>query len=388
MKVIEGIKSIPTGQLLRYEIIIFSCTLFFSPFLFLPSLVDNPDLCGKVCIRRFYLYFPGMNTADFASNVQVSSIGVYILSLILITTFFFGRLWCGYICPVGGLPEVISRTFSDKWKIEYRSLPQVPIRYGYFSSYVFLMPMFGISACTLCNFITIPRIFDVMSGNPKGLAFALSAVGLVNLALLFLLGFFATKGRAYCQFLCPIGAMDGLVNRLGAKLRFTRRIRVERNRCTGCNICARNCMTGAIKMENRIAVVDQLSCMSCNECVDVCDWNAIEWRTAHLEEDPKRRKKGVEYFPPLEWEAVRMPTEPSPNKKESLKQHWQKLVLCSLFAMALVFVGFTRTPGTSQQPGSPSTVMKSTVMKNTVMKNTIMKSTVITDSSLALTAND
>jgi len=304
MKVIEGIKAIPNPQKYRYAVIMASCTLFFSPFLFLPGLVDNPDLCGKVCIRRFYLFFPGISPADVTSKMQVASIGVYILSLILITTFFFGRMWCGYICPVGGLPELVSRTFSDKWKIEYRALPQVPIRYGYFSVYLTLMPMLGISACTLCNFITIPRIFDAFSGNPKGLAFALSAVGLVNLALLFLLGFFATKGRAYCQFLCPIGALDGLVNRLGAKLRFTRRIRVERSRCTGCNICARNCMTGSIKMVDRVAVVDQLSCMSCHECVDVCDWGALDWRAAPLDEDPKRKKKGIDFHPQPEWQAV------------------------------------------------------------------------------------
>jgi len=314
IKAIEAIKAIPNPQKYRYAVIMASCTLFFSPFLFLPGLVDNPDLCGKVCIRRFYLFFPGMSPADVSNKMQVAAIGVYILSLILITTFFFGRMWCGYICPVGGLPELVSRTFSDKWKIEYRALPQVPIRYGYFSVYLALMPMLGISACTLCNFITIPRIFDAFSGNPKGLAFALSAVGLVNLALLFLLGFFATKGRAYCQFLCPVGALDGLVNRLGAKLRFTRRIRVERNRCTGCNICARNCMTGSIKMVDRIAVVDQLSCMSCHECVDVCDWGAIDWRAAPLDEDPKRKKKGIDFHPQPQWQAVYVAPPLSKNK--------------------------------------------------------------------------
>lgn len=315
MDIVKRIKDTPNVQLFRYETIILSCTLFFSPFLFLPSLVGNPDLCGKLCMRRFYLLFPGMDSADVLNSMQASAIGVYMLTLILITTFFFGRLWCGYVCPVGGFSEMVSRTFGDQWKIEYRSLPQIPIRYGYFSVYLSLMPMLGISACTLCNFLTIPRIFDAFSGNPQGIAFALSTVGLVNIALLFLLGFFAVKGRAYCQFLCPIGAVDGLVNRLGAKLRFTRRIRVERSRCTGCNVCARKCMTGAIKMENRVAVVDQLSCMSCHECVDVCDWRAIEWRTAPKEHAPKRKKKGVEYYPQPEWQAV----YPLAKKKSLIK---------------------------------------------------------------------
>lgn len=332
MKVFEKIRAIPTQQKFRYMLIMLSCTMFFAPFVFLPSLVGNSDLCGRLCMRRFYLMFPGMSPADIASQVQVASVGVYMLATILITTFFYGRMWCAYICPVGGLPELASRSLNDRWKIEYRALPQVPIRYGYFSVFVMLMPMLGISACTLCNFITVPRLIEAFNGDSRGIAFLFSAVGLVNLGLLLLLGFFASKGRAYCQFLCPIGALDGLVNRLGAKLKFTRRIRVERSRCTGCNICARNCMTGAIQMVDRIAVVDQLSCMSCHECVDVCDWGAIDWRSIPPDEEPKRKKKGVDFYPQPEWHAVYV--DPAKKlKKEQKKQkkkmgrRWRHLML-------------------------------------------------------------
>ena len=337
MGIIARIKATPNGQKYRYLLIMLSCSLFFAPFMFLPSLVDNPDLCGKVCIRRFYLFFPGMSLEDVANQVQVASVGVYLLLTILVTTFFFGRMWCAYLCPVGGFPELVSRTMSDRWKIEYRALPQVPIRYGYFSVYLVLMPMLGISACTLCNFITVPRIFEALSGEIKGVLFIISAVGLVNLGLLFLLGFFAVKGRAYCQFLCPIGALDGLVNRLGSMFRFTRHIRVERNRCTGCSECARKCMTGAIRMRGRIAVVDQLSCMSCHECVDVCDWGAIDWRAAPLERDPKRKKKGVEFHPQPQWQAIHFEPEKKRDRRRRLK------AVLRLLLIGVAMAGFSST---------------------------------------------
>jgi len=323
MRIIDNIKAIPNPQKFRYAVIIISCSLFFAPFLFLPSIVDNPDLCGKLCMRRFYLFFPGMDPQDVAGHIQVASIGVYVFTAIMMTTFFYGRMWCSYICPVGGFPEMVSRSMDDRWKIEYRALPQVPIRYGYFSVYLVLMPLLGISACTLCNFITVPRLFEAISGGLKGFAYIVSGVGLVNLGLLLLLGFFASKGRAYCSFLCPIGAIDGLINRLGAMFRFTRRIRVERSRCTGCNICARECMTGSIQMKDGIAVVDQLSCMSCHECVDVCDWGAIDWRSAPLDEDPRRKKKGVDFHPQPNWQAVYV----EPLKKAKRDKRWQYLKL-------------------------------------------------------------
>lgn len=350
MKLIQKIKDIPKDQKYRYLIIFTSCLLFFAPFVFIPSAVGNDDLCGKMCMRRFYLYFPDMSLEDFATTITIAWMGVLLLAGIFISTFFFGRIWCSYMCPVGGFPELVSRTLNDRWKIEYRSLPQVPIRYGYFAVYVLLMPTLGISACTLCNFITVPRLFEAFSGaftdNMRGFAFIFSTIGLVNLALLLLLGFFANKGRAYCQFLCPIGAMDALVNRVGAKLRFTRRIRVERDRCTGCNICARNCMTGAIKMVNRIAVVDQLSCMSCHECVDVCDWHAIDWLSLPPDNQAKRKKKGIDFHPLPGWKAVHIETSAAKGLKAV---NWQRVILGVIVALAISFVFITQVQAKQRQ---------------------------------------
>jgi len=311
MRIINNIKSIPFMQKYRYSMILISSISFLGSLAFIPQMVGNDDLCGVMCMRRFYLYFPGMTLEDFFTHINVAFVGVIAFGLILLTTFFYGRMWCSFLCPVGGLAELGSRMLNDKWKIEFRSLPQVQIRYGYFAVYLVLMPLLGISACTLCNFITIPRLVEALSGEYRGIVFIISSVGLVNLGLLFLLGFFASKGRAYCQFLCPIGAADGLMNRLGAKFGFSHHIRVEKERCSGCNICARKCMCGAIKMVDRVAVVDQLSCMSCHECVDVCDWDAIEWTTASKNKEPKRIKKNVQIYPQPNWQSIKI----MPNHK-------------------------------------------------------------------------
>lgn len=314
-KVAENVNSVPNIQRYRYFLIALSCALFLGPLAILPGLAGNTDLCGRLCMRRFYLYFPGMSWDDLFTHVSVAFIGVIAFFTILIFTFFFGRIWCSFVCPVGGFTELVSRMMNDRWKIEFRFLPQVQIRYGYLGVYMVLMPLFGVSACTLCNFITVPRFVEALSGGFVGLAFLFSTVGLVNLALLFLLGFFASKGRAYCQFLCPIGAIDGIVNYFGARFGFTHHIRVDKERCTGCNVCARHCMCGSIKMVDRIAVVDQWSCMSCHECVDVCDWNAIEWTSASRNKTPKRVKKGVSIYPEPQWQAIVFDRKPKPTAR-------------------------------------------------------------------------
>jgi len=303
-------KAVPKFQKFRYAMITLSCLAFLGPLAILPGLVGNNDLCGVLCMRRFYLYFPGMSMDDLWMHMSVAWIGTIFFFMILTVTFFYGRIWCGFICPVGGLSELVSRVLGPRWKIDYRPLPQVPIRYGYLATYILLMPMVGISACTLCNFITVPRLVTALTGGTAGVAFIFSTIGLANLSLLLMLGFFAEKGRAYCQFMCPIGAIDGLVNRAGAKLQMTHRIRVERSRCTGCNECAKACMTGSIKIVNGIAQVDQTSCMSCHDCVDHCEWNAIEWTAGPRNVQPKRIKKNIQIYPEPQWQAF--PPAPMP----------------------------------------------------------------------------
>lgn len=337
MEIIENIKKIPKWQKIRYGAIAVSSLLFFAPFMLIPTLFGTMDFCGKLCMRRFYLYYPGMGLSDLTLQAKVSIAGATLLLVIILTTFFFGRLWCSHLCPVGGFPELVSRTTNQRIKIEYRSLPQVPLRYGYFGFYLVMMPMLGISACNFCNFVTIPRLFEAFGGSGMGFGFLLSSVGMVNLSLVALLGFFASKGRGFCAFMCPVGAIDGIVNRIGAAFRFTRRIRVERNRCNGCAACAQACMCGAIEMTDKKAVVDHLSCMSCHECVDVCNFGAIEYLV--IPPDTKlSRKKTDEPLPPLPvWTTIHRP-EQVPGVKGI---GWQRIAFWSVVASAVIFIAST-----------------------------------------------
>jgi len=347
MDFIQKAKKIPRWQKARYLIIIGSCGLFFAPFLIIPRLFHSSDFCGTLCIRRFYLYYPGMALEDISTQFAVSAAGVILLSLILLTTFLFGRLWCGYLCPVGGFPELISRMLNDRIKIEYRALPQITIRYGYFGFYILAMPMLGISACTICNFLTIPRLFEALGGGERGIGFLCSSIGLANLALVALLGFFASKGRAYCAFLCPIGAIDGIVNRLGAGFNFTRRIRVRRETCTGCAQCAVACMCGAIQMKDDIAVVDQLACMSCHECADVCRFNSVEYMVVPPARKQFGRKKA----------AMDMPAEPvwaavyKENRTEvpAKSVNWRRVSFIAVSIIITLFILITESSAASRK---------------------------------------
>ena len=107
----------------------------------------------------------------------------------------------------------------------------------------------------------------------QDLAYFLRTAGLINLGLVLLLGIFAKGGRAYCNLLCPIGAMDGLANRAGA--RWGRRVSVHPAKCNGCGDCVDGCPAWAIDLTDKTARIDALSCMPCGYCETACARGAI-----------------------------------------------------------------------------------------------------------------
>ena len=98
MQVIKNITAIPKVQKYRYFLIVLASASMLGPLAFLPQLVGSDDLCGNLCMRRFYLYFPGMSWEDFFVHVNAAAIGVMAFSVILLvgivgTFFTWTTIW-------------------------------------------------------------------------------------------------------------------------------------------------------------------------------------------------------------------------------------------------------------------------------------------------------
>jgi len=53
------------------------------------------------------------------------------------------------------------------------------------------------------------------------------------------------------------------------------RIKIILEKCTGCTLCVRVCQFGAIKIEDKKAIIDLGKCNLCGACVDSCKFSAI-----------------------------------------------------------------------------------------------------------------
>jgi polyferredoxin len=189
--------------------------------------------------------------------------GIFLLLAFLAISFAFRKAFCSWLCPVGTLSELL-------WKLGRRvlrkslRLPQWvdiglrSLKYallGLFLYVVLAMPVAGIRA-----FLEGPYglIDDV-----KMLNFFryLGVTGIAVLAALALLSIFIQN--FWCRYLCPYGALMGLVARLSPV-----RIRRDPELCVDCAKCARECPS-LLKVDKLIAI-GSAECTGCLECVAAC----------------------------------------------------------------------------------------------------------------------
>ena len=185
---------------------------------------------------------------------------------------FAGRLFCGWICPMGLWTEQVVQKLS-RGRSEPRILQSPRFRYlflTFFLASLIAVRHFGLVSPALFPFIMMGTVF----------------------VLATLLGILY-RGRTWCSGLCPWGTMGGLLSR------FSRyRLSVTES-CVGCQRCVRNCaspfaLKSAIsdrKMSKEASVISE-ECVRCHRCVDVCPKGALEYLPSPSNRRVKGRKAG------------------------------------------------------------------------------------------------
>ncbi len=207
-----------------------------------------------------------MNTKAFLLTGAVPEIhaaGMFMLIAFVGISFLLRKSFCSWICPVGTLSEwlwqtgeaVFGRTFALPrcFDIPLRSLKYV--LFGLFAYVVVTMPVPAI-----VEFLTSPYglIADV-----KMLDFfrRMGQTTAIVLAVLVVLSLVAKN--FWCRFLCPYGAMTGLVALVSPT-----RIRRDPVECIDCAKCAVACPAG-LPVDTALSI-RSAECTACMSCVAVC----------------------------------------------------------------------------------------------------------------------
>ncbi|MCE5246880.1 MAG: 4Fe-4S binding protein [Candidatus Polarisedimenticolia bacterium] len=200
--------------------------------------------------------------------------------LLVLATVLFGRVFCGWICPLGTLNHLasyLSRPLRrgpghvlNRWRPLFRT------------KYFLLVAGLG---AALAGGLTV-ALFDPLSLATRSFGAGLFAAARAAApatsfrprvfiaawltAALFLALLAANRwiARWWCRVLCPLGALLGWTSRVAIF-----RIAVDPDRCNHCRACARDCQ-GADEpwAEHRVS-----ECHVCLNCVASCPSDAIRY---------------------------------------------------------------------------------------------------------------
>ncbi|MBM4457804.1 MAG: 4Fe-4S binding protein [Chloroflexi bacterium] len=206
--------------------------------------------------------------------------------LLLALTLIFGRAFCGWVCPIGAVLDLI-RPLAFWQKGKRRASANSPLRY-YLLIAVLVAGVLSLQALGLLDPLVIfQRTTTALMVNAFALQQRPLAAYLVGVSFLFL-GIIALElwqPRFWCRHLCPLGALLSVTSRWSL---LNRRVS---NACTYCGDCRRVCPMNAIPRREPHDT-DYTQCTFCLVCQSACPNSGISFGFGLLAERAWQRVKG------------------------------------------------------------------------------------------------
>lgn len=201
----------------------------------------------------------------------------YVVGFLILFGTLFGRLICGFLCPFGFLQDLLYKIKGKKLQIPERVDGILRyLKYVILIVFVILLPAvvhdaFGIGDPWFCKYIcpagTLEGGIPLLIHNES----LRNMIGILFSWKFFLLTLFLLSSvfiyRPFCKYICPLGAIYGLFNRIGFY-----KMNVDEAKCIHCGACERRCKMNVKVLKN----INSAECIRCGECKENCPVNAIQ----------------------------------------------------------------------------------------------------------------
>jgi polyferredoxin len=215
----------------------------------------------------FYLS-PALPLMGLAKGI-ISGALIFFFMLFVIS-LFFGRLFCGWLCPAGGLQEacfsVNKNPFTRK---RARNI-----------KYILWLGLLGFSAFLIikANSLKVDFFFQTY----KGISVHKPFHYIIYYAVVFIIAFaslFLSK-RSFCNTLCWMAPFMITGSALRRLLRLpSLYLKADKEKCVDCKLCNSAC---PMSLDVHSMVGDKSfynsECIYCGECVSVCNKDVISFK--------------------------------------------------------------------------------------------------------------
>ena len=207
-----------------------------------------------------------------ALSAKKPSFPFYVLGMLLLFGLAAGRWICGWLCPFGWVQDLVYKIPFFKKIRTFRGDRYLRlIKYAVLAILVILLPLLDSLVPYFCKYLC-----------PSGTLFGAVPLTLSNAGLRAQIGplFWWKIGvliailllslllsRPFCRYLCPLGAIYGLMNRIALL-----GLRSEPDKCVHCGKCEPVCPMG-IDPKTQF---DSSECIRCGRCSRACPTGALK----------------------------------------------------------------------------------------------------------------
>ncbi len=298
---------------------IISQTVFLVLFFFLLARTEyhGRDTIGYP-VKIFLELDPLIFLTTLLSSHAVTA-GLFLSLIVVVVTLVIGRAFCGWFCPFGTLHDLVASLHKRKKrpketaldrqgpKVKYYVLVAILIAAVFQIQFVGLLDpisltirSFSLAISPALNYVT-HGVFDLLYRTDVSVITVVSEPvygflknhvisfgrptfyqgSLIGLLFLGILVLNFVRKRFWCRFICPLGALLGLLSRFSLLNH-----RIAEESCNECKLCLATCSGGArpdTESEWRGS-----ECVLCMNCHSTCPEQAVGFRFGKPEPETRR----------------------------------------------------------------------------------------------------
>ena len=205
-----------------------------------------------------------------AASQGIISGGLVVFALLFLSSLVLGRLWCGYLCPSGGLQEIFNLALKRPLRTKKLDWLKYLVFIGIYGSIALAIWSAG-------GLKTVDLLYRTQNGISILAAGGIIAfLGPVIIITIFVLIF---GKRGMCHTFCPIAVMLIIGRQIRNLVRWPAlHLEAEKDRCIDCKKCTKECpMSLDVNDMVHQGTMEQAECILCGSCVDTCPKGVISY---------------------------------------------------------------------------------------------------------------